>query len=265
MDPISWLMIAQAGVSVVGELYNMSVNANNYNVQNSRIDQQLQQQKDAYGLQSQGIRTQFNQAQQDIASSASTELAQRIQAGQTNAYDLSASSEALKSNRLATQASQSFQSMGLQMDNTIQNASTAKQDLTSQLDAQNVNSVLSIGSTVLGAYAGLEKRAGDMGKAVSENLFGPPTKQLTLTPMEYSAGYKLPDSSKASLLPLIAPSTPSMPSFASIKSDFIQPNVPTINGPFNPMDFSSGSKAPYPLSPYTPPSKQKIYNYDRWW
>lgn len=252
MDPISWLMIAQAGVLVVGELYNMGVNANNFNVQNFRIDQQLQQQKDAYGLQSQGIRTQFNQAQQDIASSASTELAQRIQAGQTNAYDLSASSEALKSSRLTTQASQTFHSMGLQMDNTIQFAATSKQDLQSQLDAQNVNSVLSIGATVLGTYAGLEKRAGDIGKTLSENLLGP-IKPPT-------------DSSKPSKVSLIAPSTPSMPSFASVKSDFIKPDIPTLNGPFNLMDFSSGSKPPYPLSPYTPPfEKQKIYNYDRWW
>ncbi len=174
MTPFEWLLMAQAGVSVVGSVYNMFAGSNNADEQLRRQKNQAQLQTDQVNLGKVDNATNLTNTMQDIGTQQAGNVATQAQAGQVGP-----SSTLVENKLVGTEVARTEvgfnarnQSLDLQQKGIDTGLSYAAQDAQLQKDTSFIQGAINIGSTVLGTAAGVGKSLGNR----ASDMFAPPVQ-----------------------------------------------------------------------------------------
>lgn len=178
MDPVTLFMIAQAGASIGGQIFNMGANINNYQEQLRRMDKQRTEQmtqlsvaENRVGENSNLALGQIGMAMQGEAVANTVAGRESFTSGPSTAVNQAVSREMLQSTR-------ALQDINLQRQQTIDSFNQASQDLGVQHGAQQAGGIFSIAGTALGAAANIGSRMAnlaDPAKAVAKAATTTPT------------------------------------------------------------------------------------------
>ncbi len=155
MEPITIaLMLASAGASIGGSIYNMGVNKNNYLIQQARLKEERDKALKRANYQEANIMKDVETAQAQIEANVSADYASRAQAGQTN-YGLSAGLLDLQSKQLSTQATRQLDSINFGRQDIFSNFNLQSEDMASAYQAQQIQQTVGLLSTALSSAAGI--------------------------------------------------------------------------------------------------------------
>lgn len=157
MTPVEWMMLAQAGVSIGGSIYNMFAGNQNTIEQQNRLKKQKQDAINQMDTQVQQIGKDSSVAQQDIATQASSDIAARTAAGQVDMGQTQQMVDRASSD-VMTKANRQISSIETQRKGLFSSFNTQTQDLESQNSANQLNSILNMAGTAIGTAAGITDR-----------------------------------------------------------------------------------------------------------
>ena len=160
-------MAASAGASIIGSLYNMEANRNNYRIQQQRLREQRDMTIDQLRYQEQNILKDVESAQAQIEANVSADYAARAQAGQTN-YGLSSSLMDIQSEQLATSANRQLYGVNKNRELTYKGFNQQSSDMLAMFNAQQTQQTFNMITTALGSAA----KIADYGSSINWGFDG---------------------------------------------------------------------------------------------
>lgn len=145
-------MAASAGASILGSLYNMNANENNYRIQQQRLQESRDLTLKQLNYQEGNILQDVQTAQAQIEANVSADYAARAQAGQTN-YGLSQSLYDAQSEQLMTSANRQLYGVNQNRDSTFKSFEQQSSDMLAQFQANQTQQMFNMITTSLGSAA----------------------------------------------------------------------------------------------------------------
>lgn len=164
MDPVSMMMLAQAGISITGNILNTFSGMSNIDVKKQRAKQAYDLQKEQLSIQRDQLGTSKNRAVQDITTQSSSDITSRIQSGQMGpqGQSVNQSNTNTSTSRLFEDFNYSNKQLNLQEKQLTTDYQNTISDLNASKPALLTNLLLGSAGTALGTAAKVTDRIGTL-------------------------------------------------------------------------------------------------------
>ncbi len=171
MDPVSLMMLAQAGISITGNIINTFGGISNADVKKKRAREAYGFQKEQIANQRDQLDTSKNRAVADITASSSSDIASRIQSGQMGPQGqaVNQANTDLSTSRLYEDFNSSNKQINLQEKQIQTDYQNNVSDLEASKSAAVTNLLLGTAGTALGTAANITDRMNTV-KSQNEQL-----------------------------------------------------------------------------------------------